>query len=65
LPSFVVSEVLGHVVKIFLFFGQRRFKDAFGLARWISVRRASFITRSFQGAGWFLASSALPATAFK
>ena len=31
LPSFVVSEVLGHVVKIFLFFGQRRFKDAFRL----------------------------------
>jgi hypothetical protein len=31
LPRFVVSEILGHVVKIFLFSGQRRFKDAFGL----------------------------------
>ena len=31
LPCFVVSEVLGHVVKIFLFSDQRRFEDTFGL----------------------------------
>jgi hypothetical protein len=31
LPCFVVSEVLGHVVKIFLFLGQHHFKKAFGL----------------------------------
>src|SRR5262249_41601013 len=30
LPCFVVAEVLRHVVKIFLFLGQRRFKDSFG-----------------------------------
>jgi hypothetical protein len=30
-PCFVVSEVLGHVVKIFLFSDRRRFEDAFGL----------------------------------
>src|SRR5262249_16160575 len=31
LTSFVVSEVFWHVFKIFLFLGQCRFKDAFGL----------------------------------
>jgi hypothetical protein len=27
LPLFVVSEILGHVVKVVLFLGQRYFKD--------------------------------------
>jgi hypothetical protein len=43
LPSFVVSEVLRHVVEIFLFLGQCRFKDGLRLLNQ-RLRSLDFLT---------------------